>query len=88
MVGLCCCSRAAKRVLPPAVVSPLILALMTLASILAESSWFSSKLTQPLPRAKPYSADKLSPSTSTVFDAEYAGIANTVSSHTSELSMQ
>src|SRR3546814_14028470 len=42
-------------------------------------NFVSSKATQPLPRAKPYSADRLSPSTSMGFDAEYALMLNAAS---------
>jgi hypothetical protein len=47
-----------------------MLALTTLASIFSAFSFCSSRATQPLPRAIPYSADRLSPTTSTVFGAE------------------
>ena len=65
-VGRCWRSSAAKRERPPEVVSPLMLALTTSAGRFSSTSCFSSKATQPLPRGKPYSADRLSPTTSSV----------------------
>jgi hypothetical protein len=64
MGGLCCASSAGRRERPPDVVSPLMLALITLAAILSRAICFSSSATQPVPRARPYSADRLSPTTS------------------------
>ena len=61
MSGRYCVSSAGRRVRPPEVVSPLMLALTTLAAICCCRSRASSKATQPLPRARPYSADRLSP---------------------------
>jgi len=40
-----------------------MLALITMAAIFSRLSRFSSRATQPLPRASPYSADRLSPTT-------------------------
>ncbi len=59
-------SSAGRRERPPAVVSPLMLALTTAASMPSAARRFSSSATQPLPRARPYSADRLSPTTSSV----------------------
>ena len=56
-------------VLARAVVSPLTLALTTVAAIFSLARRCSSSATQPLPRAMPYSAERLSPSTSTVAGA-------------------
>jgi putative ABC transport system ATP-binding protein len=61
---LCSFRSAATRDLPPEVVSPLMLAFTTRQASFSATSRFSSKATQPLPRANPYSADRLSPSTS------------------------
>jgi hypothetical protein len=56
-------SRAGRRERPPDVVSPLTLALITTCPA-APARRCSSRATQPLPRFRPYSADRLSPSTS------------------------
>src|SRR3546814_3967600 len=56
-----------------------MLALTTGVSFFSLCNFVSSKATQPLPRAKPYSADRLSPSTSMGFDAEYALMLNAAS---------
>src|SRR5450830_1783490 len=53
-------------------ISALMLALMTLVFMEESANFFSNKLTQPCPRLRPYSADKLSPSTRMDFDAECA----------------
>ena len=66
MPGRCCLSSAGRRDRPPEVVSPLILPLTTLTGSFCCFSRRSSSATQPLPRAKPYSAERLSPSTSIV----------------------
>ena len=63
-VGLCWASSAARRERPPEVVSPLTLALTTVTFSLSCASCFSSSATQPVPRARPYSALSESPSTS------------------------
>jgi len=55
------------------VVSPLMLALMTLAGLPSWISRFSSRATQPLPRLRPYSALRESPSTSIVRPAGAVG---------------
>ena len=52
-VGLCLESSAGKRLNPPAVVSPLTLALVTSAEIFSRTSFFASKSTQPSPTDKP-----------------------------------
>src|SRR5689334_18325091 len=62
-VGLRCSSSGRRRALPPDVVSPLMLALTTLARSFSRARRCSSSETQPLPRARPYSADRLSPTT-------------------------
>lgn len=46
-----------------AVVSPLMLALITVAAIFCSASRFSSSGTQPSPRLRPYSAESESPTT-------------------------
>jgi len=56
-------SKAGRRLSPPAVVSPLMLPLMTSAEIRWLRKRCSSKATHPVPRAIPYSADRLSPTT-------------------------
>ena len=61
MLGLCVVSSAPKRDRPPDVVSPLMLALTTLAVFFSLASCFSSSGTQPVPRFKPYSALSESP---------------------------
>ena len=66
MLGLCWLSSADKRARPPAVVSPLILALTTVTGSFSVRSLSSSKATHPLPRLSPYSALKESPTTKTV----------------------
>src|SRR5580765_1669223 len=52
-----------SRASPPAVVSPLMLALTTVASMCSRARRCSSSATQPLPRTRPYSAERLSPTT-------------------------
>ena len=52
-VGVCFSSSAGKRLNPPAVVSPLMLALVTAAEIFSRASFFASKSTQPSPADKP-----------------------------------
>src|SRR3990167_1596661 len=74
-LGLFCCSSAGRRERPPEVVSPLMLAFTTRALILSRARRCSSSATQPVPRARPYSADRLSPSTSTVLPAGPAATA-------------
>src|SRR5690606_8920411 len=54
------------REAPPAVVSPLMLALMMVQPGASDASCCSSSATHPLPRGRPYSAERLSPSTSRV----------------------
>ena len=68
-----------KRALPPAVVSPLILALITCQLDGYLLKRFSKRATQPAPLGKPYSADKLSPRTS-ILDgaAKLEGVFQTV----------
>ena len=61
--GWCRSSRAGRRERPPDVVSPLMLALTTLAGIFSAASFFSSRATQPVPRFRPYSALSESPTT-------------------------
>jgi len=63
-------SKAGRRVRPPLVVSPLTLALTTVAGSFWSFRRWSSRATQPAPREMPYSAERLSPTTRTVFDAE------------------
>ena len=65
MPGLCCASSAGSRERPPAVVSPLTLALTTCHPLRSRCRRCCSSSTQPLPRASPYSADRLSPTTRT-----------------------
>jgi hypothetical protein len=62
-VGCTDFNKAGRRERPPEVVSPLMLALRTVAGIFWSASLFSSKATQPLPRFRPYSALRLSPTT-------------------------
>src|SRR5213595_628589 len=64
--GLCALSSAGRRARPPALVSPLMLALITWAAMCSRAMRCSSSATQPVPRGRPYSADRLSPTTSTV----------------------
>jgi hypothetical protein len=54
--GLCLRSKLAKRERPPAVVSPLILALIMLAAMRCCAMRCDNNATQPLPRLSPYSA--------------------------------
>ena len=61
MLGVCVLSKAARRERPPDVVSPLMLALTTLADFFSVANCFSSKGTQPVPRRRPYSALSESP---------------------------
>src|SRR5436190_10071382 len=61
--GLCWRSKVGSRARPPAVVSPLMLALMTVASMCSRARRCSRSATQPLPRTSPYSAERLSPTT-------------------------
>src|SRR5690606_1447375 len=62
MSGRCSASSPGSRLRPPVVVSPLMLALTNVARPAARAASMS---TQPLPRAIPYSAAMLSPSTRT-----------------------
>src|SRR6218665_658097 len=64
-LGWCCASKAARRERPPDVVSPLTLALSTVTWGRSCRNCCSSRATQPVPRARPYSALSESPSTST-----------------------
>ena len=66
MFGVVRSSKAFKRVSPPLVVSPLILALIISVLGCVFDSEFFSKATQPDSRFKPYSADRLSPITNTL----------------------
>ena len=75
-VGLCWSSSEGSRVRPPDVVSPLMLALTTVAPTRSRCRRCSSSATQPLPRARPYSADRLSPTTSTLVGLAIASAAN------------
>jgi len=59
-------SSAGSRERPPDVVSPLMLAFTTATSIFSRTRRWSSSATQPAPRVRPYSAERLSPTTSTV----------------------
>src|SRR5262245_37182863 len=76
-VGLCWSSSVASRVRPPDVVSPLMLALTTLAPTFCCCRRCSSSATQPLPRASPYSAERLSPITSTLVSLAIASADRT-----------
>src|SRR6059058_2971163 len=62
-VGLCCASSAGRRARPPEVVSPLMLALTTVAGIFSWARRCCIRATQPLPRFRPYSALSESPTT-------------------------
>src|SRR6185369_1797496 len=69
-------SSAGSRARPPAVVSPLMLALTTVAAIFSRARRCSRSATQPVPRTSPYSAERLSPTTRIVrVAAAKAGIA-------------
>jgi hypothetical protein len=68
--GSCWRSSAGRRATPPLVVSPLMLALTTLYFGYCSESRADSSGTQPVPRLMPYSAARLSPTTSTVRCAE------------------
>ncbi|MCD6027005.1 MAG: transporter ATP-binding protein, partial [Solimicrobium sp.] len=72
IAGLCSFNNLAIRAKPAEVVSPLILAFMTRTLSLLYLNRLSNKDTQPVPRVIPYSADKLSPNTKTIFGAEWA----------------
>ncbi|MOA48731.1 hypothetical protein D3C78_1715170 [compost metagenome] len=60
--------------MPPLVVSPLMLALTTWYLGYCSETRADSKGTQPVPRLMPYSADRLSPTTSKVRDAEPSAV--------------
>jgi putative ABC transport system ATP-binding protein len=67
-VGLCVANSAGKRARPPDVVSPLILALTTVAAIFSRTKRCSIRATHPVPRLRPYSALSESPTTKIVAD--------------------
>src|SRR6185436_13416729 len=70
--GWCVFSSAGRRARPPAVVSPLMLALTTSTANFSRWSFSDSSATQPPPRARPYSAERLSPTTSSLAGAAIA----------------
>src|SRR5258708_30235547 len=70
--GRCCASSAARRARPPAVVSPLMLALTTRCGKCSAVSRLCSNVAQPAPGGSPYPAEMLSPTIRITGDAACA----------------
>ena len=83
--GLCCVSSAGTRERPPEVVSPLMLAFTTSQGSFCCAMRACSSATQPVPRGRPYSADRLSPTTSSLRRAGWAIAGNASAAPSSAL---